>query len=188
MRSLLLLLLCSVAHADVRLDAHVGGGLEGGLIQGKARPDRVGEVGAGVAYFGPAKRWGLGLVLERVERPEADLPIGAEYKLDALVRFTNRDNSFVGGAGAGIRKLTVAGDEQRRGSTLWGVDLLRMNLELRLARVGPVSVELYFAWTFGLYVGEVYGQRYGDMAYPVRDYQTIASSYVLGLQTSFDTK
>ena len=180
-------MMCSVAHADVRLEAHVAGGLEGGLIQGEDHPDAVSEMGVGASWFAPSWKWGLGVVVERVDRRASDLPVASEYKLDAMVRFGKRDE-FAFGFGGGIRKLAVAGEEDRPGSTLWGLDLLRYNFDVRVARVGPVGIDVYFAWTLGMYMGEVYGARSGDMPYPVRDYWTIANSFVLGLQTSFATK
>ena len=182
MRFLLVLLLCSPAYADARFDVHVGGGLEGGMIQGKARPDALAELGVGADYFGP--KYGIGVVLERVSRPSAGVEIATETKLDVLARLRVPKKRFVAGIGMGVRRLSIDGEKD---STVWGVDLFRMMYDFELARTGRVSISIYFAWTFGLYRGEIYGERFGDMPYPTMDYGTIANSYVLGLQTSIDT-
>jgi len=181
---LLVVLLSSSAHADGRFDVHVGGGLEGGLIQGEPQPGLIAELGVGADYFAPDRKWGLGVVLERVGRRTADVSIAHEHKLDVVFRITHPKNRCIGGVGMGIRQLSI---DAGKASTVWGVDLARMTFELPLARAGRVGVQFYFTWTFGLYHGELYGERFGDMPYPTKDYTTIASSYVLGLQTSIDT-
>jgi hypothetical protein len=183
-----LVLLSSYAAAEVRVEAHVGAGMEGGLISGVARPDGVSEYGGGVTWLG--KRHGVGVVVERVGRLSHDLPTTSETKLDVVYAFRDKKRRFVAGVGAGLRKFEIVGEREpdRRGSTLWGVDVVRMQLTGRLARIGPVELGLYFAWTYCLVHGEVYGQRHGDMAYPVRDYWNFANSFVFGLATSFDTR
>lgn len=181
----LLLLIPGLAAADLRVEGHVTGGMEGGTVQGTAMPSRVAEYGAGVTWF--AKQNGVGIVLERVARTEADLPIDSEHKLDAFVALRAKDR-FVFGIGAGVRRIAVDGDPDRKGSTMWGADLLRFRWSARLVRLGPVNLDAVLSWTFGMYKGEVYGTRRGDMAYPVRDYWSVSSSYVVGLGTSFDTQ
>jgi hypothetical protein len=177
---LALLLVPSLAFADARFEAHAGGGMEGGLIQGKPRPDGVAELGIGASYFG--NRHGVGIMVERVSRPSADIGIASEYKLDLLVQL--RKQRFHGGIGVGLRRIEVDGPKD---STLWGVDLARMRADFELARIGRVGVAAYVSWTFGLYRGEVFGERFGDMAYPTRDYSTMVNSYVFGLATTFHT-
>lgn len=179
------LLIPSLAAADVRVEAHVAAGMEGSVISGEARPDGVSEYGVGAAWMGG--RLGVGFVVERVARLSSALPTQSETKVDALVMLRGR-HRFLAGFGAGLRQIVVAGAPDRRGSTLWGVDLLRMQGSVRITRVGPVNLDFYFAWTFGVYKGEVYGMRHGDMPYPVRDFMTAASSYVVGFGTSFDTQ
>ena len=154
--------------------------MEGGLIQGKPRPDRVAELGIGASVLG--KTTGLGVVLERVARPSAGVEIASEYKLDVVVHL--RKQRFVAGFGMGVRRLDVDGPKASR---VWGVDLILMRGDYELARAGHVGVGVYFSWTFGLYRGELYTERFGDMAYPTRDYSTMASSYVVGLQTTIHT-
>ena len=63
--------------------------------------------------------------------------------------------------------------------------MLRMETEIELANRRGFSIDFYFAWTIGLYSGEMYGMRYGDMPYPTRDVATLANSYVLGLKTTY---
>jgi hypothetical protein len=183
---LALLLVPALAAADVRVEAHVGAGMEGGLISGADRPDGVSEYGAGMTWFGKTGK-GVGLVVERVGRLSHDLPTSSETKLDVMFAARVKRLGVVG-LGAGLRRIGVAGELDRRGSTLWGLDVFRVQVGGQLARIGPVSLDVYFAWTFGLVHGEVYGMRSGDMPYPVRDYWSVASSYVLGLATSFDTQ
>lgn len=179
-------LLASVcAHANVRLELHAGGGLEGGLIQGAPRPDALAEAGAGVEWLLPGRSWGLGAVYERVHRLSSGVPIDAEHKLDLLFRARlGRDGRGRIGVGAGVRWLAVAGGTDRPASTLRGLDLLRMGVELPIARVGRASIDFYFAWTFGLYNGEIYRTRSGDMPHATREVTLISSGYVAGLQTS----
>ena len=178
-----LLLVPSLAFADARFEAHAGGGMEGGLIQGKPRPDGVAELGIGASYFG--ERAGLGIMLERVSRPSADLAIASEYKLDLLVQLPLPKKHVVFGIGMGLRRIEVDGPKD---SMLWGVDLIRFRGEHELARIGKLAVGVYFSWTFGLCRGEVYEERSGDMAYPTRDYFTMVSTYVLGLSTTLVTQ
>ena len=183
---LLLLLLVSTARAETRLSPHAAGGFEAGFVQGKPAPGPLGEVGVGLDRLGP--RWGFGLVVERVARAENTVEIATEYKLDALVRMRNPKNGFVGGIGAGLRRITVPGEDRRPGSTIWGIDLVRMNIELPVVRIGRGTIDFYFAWTLGFYKGSVYADRVGDMAFPTRDYTTLSNTYVLGLQTTFVTQ
>jgi hypothetical protein len=83
-----------------------------------------------------------------------------------LVRIRNPKNGFVGGFGAGLRRITVPGEDLRPGSAIWGVDLMRANIELPIVRLGRGTIDFYFAWTLGLYKGELYEDRIGDMAFP----------------------
>jgi hypothetical protein len=130
---------------------------------------------------------GIGVFIERVGRSTSDVPVDSEHKLDAFVAWRVKQR-FVFGAGAGLRKLAVEGAPDRMGSTLWGADLVRFHFSARLASVGPLNLDLFLSWTFGMYKGEVYSTRSGDMPYPVRDYWSVSSTYVAGLGTSFDTQ
>jgi hypothetical protein len=181
---LILLLSASTAHADTRLSVHAAGGLEAGFVEGKPSPGAMGEIGVGLDLLGP--RWGVGLVVERVGRNHSELEIATEYKLDALVRIRNPRNGFVGGFGAGVRRIEIPGEDLRPGSTLWGIDFMRANIEYPIVRMGRGSI--YFAWTFGYYTGDIYTDRIGDMAFPTRDYATLSNTYVLGVQASFVTQ
>ena len=161
---------------------HVGGGLEGGLITGEPHPGTVAELGAGIDYLLEGKQWGFGAVIERVARTQSELPIASEHKLDLLVRFTHAKRKFRGAIGVGLRRLRVDGDLDRPASTLRGFDLFRMGMDIPITG----GLEFYFAWTFGLYRGEVYRERTGDMPYTMRDASTMTTSYVLGLQGAID--
>lgn len=182
---LLLVLLSSFVYADARFVLHGGGGIEGGVISGKPRPDGVAEVGLGLDLLPAGKRWGLGVVGERVVRPNAEVDIASEHKLDLLVRIAS--GRVVGGIGMGVRRLVTKGDLERPAATVWGYDLIRVDAAFELARAGRLGIDFYFAWTFGLYRGELYEARVGDMPYPTRDFTTISTAYILGLATSIHT-
>jgi hypothetical protein len=178
---LLLVVFSSLAVAETRLGVHAGGGIDAGLISGKPHPDGVAEAGLSIEQS-LSERGGLALVLERVGRMHRLEPTASEVKVDLVMR--GRTGRWSGGGGLGLRRMTIEGSPDRPESKLWGADLLRLDLVCRLARVGRVEVNVYFAWTFGVYIGEIYKDRVGDMAYPTRDASTMTSAYVFGLQTA----
>jgi len=192
-----LALLVLIAISDVRFGTHVGGGFEGGTILEEATPDALAEAGVFVDFIPPGWRMGFGIVWEKVKRRTSSEPIETETKVDVMVRVADKNRRIVGGFGAGIRRLDIEGESRMLGqqgaterlpSKVWGIDLMRMDLEVPFVRltgkVGYLSMGLYFAWTFGMYRGEINETRIGDMPYPKRDYSPLSSSYVAGIQTS----
>lgn len=184
MRCLLLLLFASTAAAESRVALHAGAGAEAGLIQGKPVPGSVAEVGVGFDYL--PGTWGVGVMVERVARGSAELPIASEHKLDVLARFTDRTRRLRGAIGAGIRRVHVDGNLDRPPSLLYGVDVFRVMLDGEIARSGDIAVHLYCSWSFGVYHGEVYNRRAGDVPHTTRDATTLSNTYVAGVRTSID--
>jgi hypothetical protein len=178
-----LLLLPSLAFAEARLDVHVGGGAEAGTMMKDDHPVLASEVGVSAHVIPKGKTWGLGFMLERVERQEVGIDITEELKLDVMLRVVAKKD-FRFGVGMGIRELGVPGDARTPPSTVWGLDLMRMCTELQLAKLGRVGIDAYFSWTLGLYKGEVFNARYGDMPYTKRDYFSVTNTYIVGISTS----
>ena len=180
----LLLLLASTAAADPRADVHAAAGAEAGLIQGKPVPDGVAEVGIGLDYV--PHRWGFGVTIERVARGTAALPIASEHKLALLVRFTDPKRRLRGAFGAGLRRIIVSGDVDRPGSTLNGIEVFRISIDREITRSDELALHVYFAWSFGIYMGDVYNERMGDVPHTTRHETTLSNSYVVGMKTSVD--
>ncbi|MBA3819367.1 MAG: hypothetical protein H0X17_10780 [Deltaproteobacteria bacterium] len=189
-----LLAAVSLAEAEVRLDLHVVGGIEGGVITGEPRPDAVAEAGLAAGMLLPGRNWGLGVALDAVGRHTERFGASEELKLDVLVRFASRDRRFHWALGAGVRELAIA-RERGPASRLGGVDLFRLMFDVQLARSAPargfggavVSLDLHAGWTFGCYAGELVLPPVGDMVPPRRTIDcvdTITTAYVAGLQTS----
>lgn len=177
------------AVAETRLAANVGGGLEGGLITGAARPDAVAEVGVSADWLLPGREWGFGVAVERVSRLTTRFEIAQELELDAMFRFKRK--KFRVGVGAGMRTMTIEPTETWQRATVRGIDLIRFGWDTEATGwdVGGsrVGIHLYCTWTFGGYFGEVRGTRFGDMATPVKSIsfgESLTTTYVLGLLTS----
>ena len=194
-RLLLALLLAAptIAHADLRADVHVGGGLEGGPVSGVARPDGVAAAGLGIDGLLPGRDWGFGVNIDAVGRLTSRFDPQEEATFDALWRYATPDRRFRTGVGGGLRVLSFAPEPRRPAETVLGMDLVRIDLGLQLARwevteVGAsVGVDFYFAWTFGCYSGTRHDAAVGDMrpvAHELRCGDTITTTYVAGLQTS----
>jgi hypothetical protein len=183
-RFLLLLVVPSFALAEVRVAVHVGGGAEAGTILKEAKPTLAAELGVSASYVPSGKAWGVGLVLERVERREVNVEIADEIKLDVMFTILAKHGARFG-VGFGARQLDVPGEGvMRPASTVRGIDVMRMAAEFQLVRFGPVGIDAYFSWTFGAYFGEVYNTRVGDMPYTTRDYTSLTNTYIGGLGTS----
>jgi hypothetical protein len=181
---LALMLLPSLAFADTRIAVHAGGGAEAGTIIKDDHPVLAAELGVSASYVPRGKTWGVGLVLERVERREVNVEISEELKLDVMFTILAKHGARFG-VGFGVRQLEVPGEGvMRPASTVRGVDVMRMAGEFQLLRFGPVGIDAYFSWTFGAYFGEVYNTRYGDMPYTTRDYTSLTNTYIGGLGTS----
>jgi len=182
---LLVPVLCAVAHADARLDAHLGGGLEGGTITRKARPDAVAEVGLAAEWIVPKHSVGIGAALETIARPGHDLAQYEEAKLDLMLRIRGpKDSQF--GVGAGMRMLAPEPVDGEAQPTMWGIDFIRLDSATPLARSGHLGVDAYFAWTMGCYVtrSDVVMER-PQMLRGVTCGDTMTSTYVVGARVSF---
>lgn len=189
--ALLLTLGTSTVHADVRWDVHAGAGMEGGLISGALRPDGVAQAGTAAEVLLPVRDWGFGVNLEAVARLTSRFDAAAETTLDLMWRYARPDRAFGFGVGAGVRQLTFAPDKGGTAESVYGVDLVRLDLHGRIASwsTGTTSLglDLYFAWTFGCYSGTRNAAPSGDMLPPPRDVScvgTITSTYVGGVETS----
>jgi hypothetical protein len=182
-RLLLLLLLPSLAIAETRLEVHAGGGAEAGTIMKDGKPTLAAELGASAYYMPRSRSWGLGVILERVERREVNVDIAQEMKLDVMIRAISKSGIRFS-AGIGVRELSVPGDINTPSSRVWGLDVMRMCTELELARVGRVGIDFYLSWTFGAYFGDVYNTRYGDMPYTTHEYRSLTNTYIGGVSTS----
>ncbi|HSD90637.1 MAG TPA: hypothetical protein VLB44_24100 [Kofleriaceae bacterium] len=186
MRALLLVsCLCAVAHADARLDAHLGGGLEGGTITRKPRPDAVAEVGLAGEWILPGRRVGVGAALETIARPGHDLAQYEEGKLDMMLRVRGDHDSHFG-IGAGLRTLTPEPVDGQAQPSMWGVDFIHLDASLPLARRGHMGVAAYFAWTMGCYLGR--GEQMTERPQMLREVtcgDTMTTTYVVGAQLLF---
>jgi len=190
LRGLLLVALvgagAGVAHAEGRLDAHVGGGIEAGLIAASPHPTAVAEVGLGASWMLPGRSWGPGLALGSVARPGADLAASEEDTFDLMVRFSRRDRRFHGGVGAGLRWRSPAPVDGMPAPGIHGVDFVRFDVSGRFGVLdvggARASVDGYFAWTFGCYLGYASPVERPDLWKPVSCGDTLTSTYVVGLQ------
>ena len=172
-----LLITTGVAHADANLGVHLGGGMEGGLITGKPRPDVLGELGVSADWIPDGRIVGIGVTFDRVARP---LDIESEHTLDLEARCRARNDSRVG-VGMGIRWLDPGG-----GQPSWfGYDWIRFDATIPATRGAHASVDFYVRWTFGCYVS--HGNEMAERPQLVRDVScgdTLTTSYVVGIQAS----
>lgn len=168
------------AAAETQLGVHAGGGMEAGTTV-RAHPEGMAEAGAVLAWILPHRTWGLAVAGERIGRDRDDL--GDEWKLDAGVSITNPERSFHAIIAIGARTMTLAGDEWRPASTIRGIDLMRIDAQLEVARRGRVAIDVYFDWTFGVYHGAREEMRVDEPPSDGPSYTAITTTYVLGVQT-----
>jgi hypothetical protein len=184
----LISLFCGVAHADARVDAHLGGGLEGGTITRKARPDAVAEVGLAGEWIVPGHSVGIGAALETIARPGHDLAEYEEAKLDLLLRIEGAHSTRFG-VGAGLRMLTPEPIDGEAQPAMWGVDFIHLDSATPLARTGGLGIEGYFAWTMGCYLGRsAQMTERPQMLREVSCGDTLTTTYVVGARLSFGTR
>jgi hypothetical protein len=173
----LLVTSASVADADGNFGVHLGGGMEGGLITGKPRPDVLGELGLAADWIPAGHDVGVGAAFDRVARP---LDIESEHTVDLLVRVRGKHDSVIG-FGMGVRWLDPGG-----GQPSWfGYDWFRLDATMPATRNKHASVDFYVRWTIGCYVS--HGGEMAERPQLVRDIHcgdTLTTSYVVGIQAS----
>ena len=180
-----LVCLVAPARADVLWGVSMGGGLEGFPQSGEAiRPDGVAEAGMMVEYVRDEKV-GIAASIEAVGRLTPRFEDAEEIKVDVMARWANASRRVRGGAGVGVRTMSLG-----EGRTMRGYDLIRMDLTTvfatwRLGAAVPLlQIEGYTGWTFGFYHDSYAAPAAGDMA-PVRhDVDAITTTYTLGLRTT----
>lgn len=187
--ALAVLFVTSTAHAELRAEVHVGGGLEGGMITGKPRPDGVAEAGLLVEGLLPGRDWGFGASAEAIGRL-ADTGAREESKFDITMRFARPDRRFRFGVGVGVRAMLL--DHDGASEIVNGYDFIHLDGTIAIASwsVTPavnVGVDFYYAWTMGCYSDTVSVPSVGDMLPPqkhVRCGDTITTTYTGGFATS----
>jgi hypothetical protein len=131
------------------------------------------------------------VVLDSVGRLTHRFDTAEELKLDAMLRFRVRRHT--GGFGGGVRVMTIEGGDGRPGSTLYGLDLMRLAWNTNLARWEGggrrIGIDCYAAWTFGFYSGELDTMPFSDVPASQRTRsigmaESLTSTYVFGLTTS----
>ena len=176
---LVLLVTAGVTHAEGRVGVHLGGGMEGGLITGKPRPDVVGELGVSADWIPSGHAVGVGLSFDRVARP---LDFESEHTLDLMARFRTKKDSVLG-IGMGVRWLDPGGGEP----SWFGYDWIRMDSTLPLARGKRGAIDAYVRWTFGCYVSHTDEMpERPQLVHDVHCGDTMTTTYVVGLQASLN--
>lgn len=152
---------------DFLFALHLAGGIEGGLMSGAPHPTAIAEVGASIDYVPDVV--GVGVSYASYARPDLD---ARESSIDLMLRIHHAHGRA--GIGVGIRTL----DE-------WsGVDWIRITHALPLASNEHASVDGYFGWTFGCYLGRAPSEL------PMRDVScadTITSTYVFGVELTLSS-
>jgi hypothetical protein len=179
----------SYAHADLRTQLHVGGGLEGGMITREPRPDGVMEGGLLVEALLPGRNWGFGASAEVIGRL-TDIGAREEAKFDFTVRFATKNRKARFGFGVGARAMLF--DTDGSSEVVNGYDFMHIDGSFEIAgwNVSPamhVGIDFYYAWTFGCYIDTVTGQALGDTLPPmkhVRCGDTMTTTYTGGFATS----
>jgi hypothetical protein len=174
---IVLLVTAGVARADANLGVHLGGGLEGGLISRKARPDAVGELGMSADWIPAGRSVGVGIAFDRVARP---LDIESEHTLDLMVRIRAKNSSIIG-VGMGVRWLDPGG-----GAPGWfGYDWIRWDTTMPLTRGAHAGVDAYIRWTLGCYVTHTDEMpERPQLARDVGCVDTLTTTYVVGIQVA----
>jgi hypothetical protein len=175
----------STAFAEVRVEAHLGGGLEGGLMSAALRPDGVAETGVRVSALLPGRSWGFGLSAERIGRLTPRTGMHDESKYDATIVWARTDAWIA--VGVGVRTLHY--DHDATSDLVNGYDFIHMAgaksfASWESAHHTRISIDGYVAWTFGLYLDTVHGEAVGDMAPPEKDVGGMTTAYTLGFATS----
>ncbi|GEM_PF-4694277 len=187
--ALAVLFVTSTSHADLRAEVHLGGGLEGGMITGKPRPDGVAEAGLLVEGLLPGRNWGFGASAEAIGRL-ANTGAREESKFDVTVRYARPDRRFRFGVGVGVRAMLL--DQDGASEIVNGYDFIHLDGSIAIASwsVTPamtVGVDFYVAWTMGCYSDVVSVMPSGDVLPPqkhVRCGDTITTTYTGGFATS----
>lgn len=182
---LVLVLLVSPARADVLWGVSVGGGLEGFPQSGDAvRPDGVAEAGMMVEYVRDAKV-GIAASIEAVGRLTPRFEDTEEVKVDVMARWVSADRRVRGGAGMGVRTMSLGEGRSVRGYDLIRMDLTTVFAQWRLdAAVPLIQIEGYTGWTFGVYHDDYEDRPVGDMAPVKHDFDAITTTYVIGLRST----
>lgn len=173
------------ARADVRWDVHTGVGFEGGTITGALRPDAVAQAGTAIDVMLPGRDHGMGLDVERVVRLTPQFE--EELTCHLTWRFKRGTSRF--GVGFGFRRLTFEAMEDWAAGSVFGTDLIRIDGNVPIAswaigRGSTISVDLYAAWTFGIYSGKRRMSGDSDVVPTERIYEALTTTYVGGVQTS----
>lgn len=183
--AIVLALLAAPARADILWGVSVGGGLEGFPQSAEAvRPDGVAEAGMMVEYVRDAKV-GIAASIEAVGRLTPRFEDAEEAKIDVMARWANADRRVRGGAGIGVRTMSLGEGRSVRGYDVIRMDLTTVFARWQVAATGPlVQIEGYTGWTFGFYHDTYADPPEGDMA-PVRhDFDAITTTYTLGLRST----
>jgi hypothetical protein len=173
------------APADVHWDVHTGVGFEGGTITGELRPDAIAQTGTAIDVMLPGRDHGMGLDVERVLR------LTPQFQEEVTCHLTwrwKRDTSHFG-VGFGFRRLTFEAMDDRPAESVFGADLIRFDgngpiASWAIGRGTTISVDLYAAWTLGIYSGMRHMTPDGDVEPTGRIYEALTTTYVGGVQTS----
>lgn len=179
--ALLVLLLTSMAFADGRLAINTAGGLEGGTITGKPRPDAVLEVGGLVEWY-PSGNVGLGATTTVVKRL-TDTGRYEELRFDPTLRYARPDRKYRFGVGIGLRRQTDA----ESGAVIRGYDFLYLDGAIRMVGTEHFSLDFFYAWAFGCYSDTITLPAMGDVLAPKREVRctdAMSTTYTVGIATS----
>jgi len=179
------------ARAEGWIGATMGAGLEAASRRGDA-PTPLGSWGVSLGWMPSRGHLGVGLATALVGRASELFETHLEVQTDLMLRFASGDRRYRGGAGIGLRTITLAPAEGP-GRMLLGADLAHAELATHLRRwdSGDVALVLdgFATFTLGCYRGRLEEADLRDSpATTVGCADTLASTFVIGLGLGLETR